>query len=403
MHFTADRLEQEAGAVVRRWSDGLESGTERDGALTGLDEDRLLHVARLIRRFADFVRDADEARLRRSVVKSLTCLAERRRREGFDLEEVLTEYRGLSDLVQELAEKTVGEFPGHADMFEIVRTWRRLREAIGLLDEVTSRTYRQWSARLADERSAVLQSFASMLAHELKNRVGAAETAVRLLMEPNTALDDERRAHLLDLILGALQGAGRVVDDVQALSSAGQSEGVLVPTAPVRLGTLLEEITRRMRVEANRKQVELIVDGDMPSGTVDGGCLHIALTNVLDNAMRYRHSDCRPRVQLLVERAAARTEWVLSVGDNGKGMSADLLNRVFEPRIRARRPGDAGDAGPGLGLFLAQTAIEQLRGGLRIESEPGAGTTVYLVVPEYRPPTRDPRGSGRFGRRGTHS
>jgi Signal transduction histidine kinase regulating C4-dicarboxylate transport system len=67
----------------------------------------------------------------------------------------------------------------------------------------------------------------------------------------------------------------------------------------------------------------------------------------------------------------------LSLMDNGSGIQAELRESVFDPFFTTKEPG----RGTGLGLWVSLSLIESMGGAIRLESEPGAGTTVHLLLP----------------------
>jgi len=68
----------------------------------------------------------------------------------------------------------------------------------------------------------------------------------------------------------------------------------------------------------------------------------------------------------------------VSIRDTGTGMSADVLARAFDPFFTTKAPGK----GTGLGLSMIYGMLRQLRGHIRIESQPGKGTTIHMMFPK---------------------
>ena len=108
----------------------------------------------------------------------------------------------------------------------------------------------------------------------------------------------------------------------------------------------------------------------------DGLRLRQVLLNLVGNAVKYG----RPAGQVRVELGAAAGAVWLRVIDDGIGMDAQQLARLFEPFNRLGR--ETGPvAGSGVGLALARQLMRLMRGEIRVESEPGRGTTVHLRLP----------------------
>ena len=101
---------------------------------------------------------------------------------------------------------------------------------------------------------------------------------------------------------------------------------------------------------------------------------------LLRNALRYRAE--RPlRIHISAEEQGEEQdkEWLFSVRDNGAGIGADYLERVFQPfeRLQAGNPEGAA----GLGLTICRAIVERHGGKIRAESEPGAGSTFLFTLP----------------------
>jgi signal transduction histidine kinase len=77
-------------------------------------------------------------------------------------------------------------------------------------------------------------------------------------------------------------------------------------------------------------------------------------------------------------------EYVITVADNGIGISDDDLSRVLQPFVQANNALNRHHEGAGLGLTLVKSIIEKHGGSLRLESQPGHGTKVHLVFPGAR-------------------
>jgi signal transduction histidine kinase len=125
---------------------------------------------------------------------------------------------------------------------------------------------------------------------------------------------------------------------------------------------------RSVRLEAQRDEL---------FGMWDEARLSRVVGNLLDNALKYSERDQVVAVSVHEERDG----WVvLSVRDEGVGIPADDLPRVFERFYRGRNAVEQAP-GTGLGLAVARQIVEQHRGSVRIESRPGAGTIVTLRLP----------------------
>ena len=109
------------------------------------------------------------------------------------------------------------------------------------------------------------------------------------------------------------------------------------------------------------------------------------LDNLLSNALKYRHPDRSPQVELRCRSAADGTV-VLDVQDNGLGPTDAQQGQLFG---MFRRLHDHVD-GSGTGLFMVKRIVENAGGGIAVQSTPGVGTTFTLELPVSARPVAEP-------------
>jgi signal transduction histidine kinase len=124
------------------------------------------------------------------------------------------------------------------------------------------------------------------------------------------------------------------------------------------------------------------IELDLPEGRieldVDAARIRMLLRNLLDNASKYSLPDSRP-IAVTVREAADAVE--MRVSDNGPGIAAADLDRVFEPFFRADRSRSKKTGGFGLGLGICKRIMEAHGGEIRAEGRPDRGTTIVLTFP----------------------
>lgn len=220
---------------------------------------------------------------------------------------------------------------------------------------------------------ALQARFTSDASHELRTPVAV------ILSQTEVAL---RRQHTIEeyraTLSAVLAGATRMQDVLEALLVLARADaGTPLPTRDsFDLADLAREVgaavTRdgrgaRLRVEAGRAAW---VEGDRRQ-------LEIALRNVLSNALRHT-----PETGVVVVRLAAEgAEVLLEVVDNGEGIPAEALPRVFERFFRVDDARSRQNGGSGLGLSIVKAVIEQHGGTVAAESTLGVGTTIRIRLP----------------------
>lgn len=231
--------------------------------------------------------------------------------------------------------------------------------------------------RRAAERSRILGDFGRTLAHEIKNRLGAAETALLMLDQMGDA-DEATRARIYDLVANSLDGAHRSVDDVRGLTLYRDASRF-----PTTRPEPLDEVARRaadgVRYDAEQEGVDIRLE-QLPRVWVDGGPGRLVLTNLIENGVKYADPDRADR-WVRVTGTATDGEVTLAVEDNGVGIPPEFHESVFHRSVRVSNDG----RGSGLGLAIVRDALHELGGTIALQSEPGRGTRISVTLPTRSP------------------
>ena len=254
-----------------------------------------------------------------------------------------------------------------------------------------STTFRQMTASLdrsqremaQRERLSSLGRLSAVVAHEVRNPLMIIKAGVRSL----------RRAQTPDVVESV---SGSIEEEVERLNRVVSD--VLDFARPLRLNLAPADLVGLCRDAAasatsGRPDVPVTFDPDPALEgvlvTTDADRLRTVLTNVLGNAQEAvreqpRDPDCSGvRLQA---RPAVKGEVRITVIDNGSGISAVDLPRVFEPFYTTRR------SGSGLGLAITRNIVEGLGGTIHVRSEEGRGTTVEILLPVAGPASQTARG-----------
>ncbi len=185
----------------------------------------------------------------------------------------------------------------------------------------------------------------------------------------------EARADALERLIGNLFAYTR--DDYA--QPAPQLEAVPV-------ADLLQEVAAGLEHTSRLEDNTFELGGDGTLGViVDRDRLKRALTNILDNALRYSP----PGAPIHLSWAAADDSTVqVTVQDHGPGIDPDLLPHIFEPGIRGTPANGSADNGAGLGLTIAKRLLEHQHATHAVRNEPGAGAMVSLTL--QRAPSASP-------------
>lgn len=220
------------------------------------------------------------------------------------------------------------------------------------------------------------RSFLETITHEFKTPLTIIRANAELLaMADDLPPGAERRLEAIERGVARLLG---MVNDLTTLAKVSDPSRSQVRVT-VDLTTLLREVVLALEAVANRAGVLLEMDEPEEPCLVlgDPDQLSGALTNVVDNAVKY--SDAGARVHVALRREG--TWIVVSCRDEGLGISAEDQAALFTPFFRSSNPDALARPGTGLGLDIVKGVVDRHAGRITVDSVLGEGTTVELALP----------------------
>src|SRR5213595_1967547 len=223
----------------------------------------------------------------------------------------------------------------------------------------------------------VRSDFVANVSHELRTPLSILRGYIETLVD-NPKTSREELSRILQVMERHSKRLGLLVDDLLSLARL-ESSNTKVELSQVRVRELFNNVTRDWNEKLAAKNLEVIVDlpPDLQTIPADETRLQEVFYNLLENAVKYS----RENGQIRLQAAQRGPEIVLSVSDDGIGISKDQLPRIFERFYRADKARSRELGGTGLGLAIVKH-IAQLHGGrVEAESELGRGTTIRLILP----------------------
>ena len=220
---------------------------------------------------------------------------------------------------------------------------------------------------------AVKTAILRAVSHDLRSPLTAIATAAGTLLNTNLTLSDVDRRELLETIDAEAHRLNRLVANLLDMSKL---QAGAAPPEP-ELWTV-DDIIRQAIDDVDGAGRVHFTPIDVPPVRVDAGQIERVLVNLLENAIRFSG----PEGEVQVRVTATRAEVIVRVVDQGPGLPADQLERVFEAFYRHSREG----GGAGLGLAIARGFAEANGARLWAESRPGQGATFALALPAVSVP-----------------
>lgn len=242
---------------------------------------------------------------------------------------------------------------------------------IGALAE----TFNKMLERLEDSFDR-LSRFSADIAHELRtplnNLRGEAEVALRKAR----SADDYRE--ILSSSLEEYERLAHIIDSLLFLARA-ESPEMRLSKQRLDLGHELTAVKEFYEAAAHEKGVQIRVEVPRPvAADADRTLLQRAVGNLVSNALAHTPSHGCIVLRAFSEKDAVRVE----VADSGAGIAAEHLSRIFDRFYRADGARSRNSGGVGLGLAIVRSIASVHGGSAYIQSEPGRGTTVSMMLPQ---------------------
>lgn len=304
----------------------------------------------------------------------LGTLARMRRSQGYELQELLTEFKLLNQLILSAMEEECARFGEPVEPLEVFRVARSVQEALSTLSVTTSEVYERNEVSDREVRAELLSIFGRAVTHELRNRLNTAVMQLELFREQGM---DEQGAQRMRRALQSIEdAAGDVFTVAVTHREAGEAPG-----RRRALREVVETVIEELNDAASVKHVELRLPHELPDFQVDASRVRLALVNLVGNAIKYRDPSEEPSwVEIRAHRTSEERVWRIDVEDNGIGISEDNQEGIFHSAVRLLD--SAEESGEGLGLALAREAVAQLGGRLWVHSEPGVGSIFSFTLEE---------------------
>ena len=220
------------------------------------------------------------------------------------------------------------------------------------------------------------QEFVSNVSHELKTPLASMKVLADSL-NGQEGVPVELYQEFMQDITSEIDRENQIITDLLSLVKMGKKVADLNITQ-VNINELLEQLLKRLHPIAAQKNVELILDSFRPvNAEVDATKLSLALSNLIENGIKYNNENGWVRVSL----NADHKYFYVTVADSGIGIPEESIAHIFERFYRVDKSHSREIGGTGLGLAIARSAIVMHRGAIRVYSKENEGTTFSVRIP----------------------
>jgi signal transduction histidine kinase len=212
---------------------------------------------------------------------------------------------------------------------------------------------------------AELSSYADVVAHDLREPVANMALLVRMLEQQ---AEEPPRPEVLEMLRGGIDRSQELIEAILGYARMGE-----LHVEQVCLRDLMDDIAEDLRPQLSSADAKLTM-GDLPEISCDPRQLRRVLQNLVGNAVKFR-GEAPPEVDVSALRG--RSEWVVTVRDNGIGVDPGQSTRIFGMFSRA----DRGTDGVGIGLAVCRRIVEAHGGRIWVEPANGGGSAFRFTVP----------------------
>ncbi len=376
MRFSAF-IRENTDLIIKDWESFGRTIVTGNGALTP----RALrdHIVPILNFIAD---DIDSAQTRTEQVEksrgekphtpSITAAeshAAGRHDDGFDMDQMVSEYRALRASVVKLWRSKCGGM-SDTDISDLTR----FHEAV---DQALMESIHGYSVKLDASRNL----FLGILGHDIRNPLGAISMSAQVLLKMGPA--GEREKMMLNQIRQSTERANEIVANLLDLMRTRLGTGLPVLRAQMDAGQMGRKIVDEISSMHPKRAFDITLEGDL-SGQWDQSRLEQVLSNLLSNAVQYGSTG-----SLITVRLAGLSRTIeLSVHNIGKPIPKDSIGKIFDALTRVQ-VGDTGEHNAdtpnlGLGLYITRQIVSAHGGTISVVSDDG-GTTFTVVLPREVP------------------
>jgi PAS domain S-box-containing protein len=291
---------------------------------------------------------------------------------GEPLADVIPEWRALATRIPVAEDGAIPQpvtLPLRAEGNDVWLSFAAVRMAGGVVYACRDVTSEQ---RLEEEKSDLVAT----ISHELRTPMSAVYGAAKTLLRTDIELTAEQRQRLLEMIASQATRLSQITEEVLLTSRLDRGD-LPVESEPVDVadivGATVEAILPQLPESA---AIEVEIPPDVGAASGDPDRIQQVLVNLLDNAVKYGASP----VKVHAYRADGMIR--ICVADEGPGIGLADRKRIFEKFYRADPQLARSPSGTGLGLYISRELAQRMGGRLDVDSEPGAGATFVVELPQ---------------------
>ena len=217
-----------------------------------------------------------------------------------------------------------------------------------------------------------LQRFAYITSHDLQEPLRTIASFTQLLERRYKNKLDSDADEFMDYIVEASVRMKQMINDLLEYSQVVRVER---KCTPLKSEDILLDVLNSLNLMIKENNAEITYDS-LPTIIADENQIARVFQNLIENAIKFKKENNPIRIHISAHRDDENNEYIFSVSDNGIGIEKQYFDRIFTIFQRLHTREDYN--GNGIGLSISKRIIERHSGRMRVESEPGVGSTFYF-------------------------
>ncbi|MCX6155434.1 MAG: ATP-binding protein [Candidatus Kapabacteria bacterium] len=251
-----------------------------------------------------------------------------------------------------------------------------------LISYLVTLTFKQYN-RIKENESKLLDinatkdKFFSLIAHDLKNPLGNFKQISTMLADSYDDFSEEERIEFINTLKLSSENIYSLLENLLIWSNSPRGL-IKIKITEINIKALSDKILDLFTVSAKNKSIELHNYITQDSTVLsDINLLSTIFRNLISNSIKFTNENGRISLSLKIDV----NYLIISVCDNGIGMSKETSSKLFQIKRNISTPGTMNESGTGLGLILCKEFIEKLGGSIWVESQLGQGSTFIFSIP----------------------
>lgn len=225
--------------------------------------------------------------------------------------------------------------------------------------------------RRLEESFEAERRFASNAAHELKTPLAIMKTSVQVLTMDDTPSVEDYEEFTQD-VKASVERLIKTVDGLLLLADRQEWGG----KETIDLKEMQKEIALHLAERAKQNKVKIQVEGDKSEAVGNKVLFYRIFYNIIENAVKYS----RPGGTVTVKTGNEQGRPSVKIIDRGIGMKEETIRNIFEPFYREDKSRSQKIDGAGIGMSIVKMMLDKVEGNIEIDSTPGEGTTVLVLL-----------------------